>query len=49
VRLQVDDTARGLALHFELTDALLGPRVRELMKPFALTYTMSTAPTAAAP
>jgi len=49
VRLQVDDTARGLALHFELTDALLGPRVRELMKPFALTYTMSTAQTAAAP
>jgi fatty-acyl-CoA synthase len=43
VTLRVDDGPGGLVLRFGLSDAALEPRVRELMKPFALSYVVAVA------
>lgn len=41
VRLQVDEAASGLALRFEVEDAAGEAAVREMMKPFALSYVVA--------
>jgi fatty-acyl-CoA synthase len=41
VEVEVADTAAGLAVRYTTTDANAEPAIRELMKPFALNYSIS--------
>lgn len=40
VRVEVDEVASGMAVRFIVADAAAGAAVRELMQPFALSFSM---------